>query len=170
MRFFNKIIVGILVLCIAGASFGTKPWVLTLEGLGPIKIGMSLDKLRTLKEIKLKGTKPGIGEDSCYLDSIQGITGVTLMIAENKIARINIDTKKFKTAAGAHLGMSENQLRRIYEEKLEKEPHRYVAKGHYYTLEDQKNHRALRFETKSNKIIRMYSGRDPEVYFVENCS
>lgn len=171
MKFCTRIIVALLAFSIAGASFGVQaPWVLTLEGLGPIKIGMSLSTVNALKGIKLKGTKPGIGEDSCYLESIQGITGVTLMIAENKVARINIDTKHFKTTAGAHLGMSESQLRSIYQGKLEKEPHRYEAKGHYYTLEDQENHRALRFETKSNKIIRMYTGRDPEVYFVENCS
>ncbi|WP_019217519.1 hypothetical protein [Legionella tunisiensis] len=49
------------------------------------------------------------------------------------------------------------------------EPHHYDQNGHYLTLIEKSKDRAIRFETDGKVITQIYSGRNQEAHYVEDC-
>ncbi|KTD18472.1 hypothetical protein [Legionella jordanis] len=163
------LIVGIVNTALA-IGVSVKQWKLSPEGLGPLKIGMSLKEAAQIKGISLSRHKPDVYENNeCYTETIKGIKGLSLMISHGQIVRINVNTVAISTTAGAHIGDSETKLRSLYQGKLDIEPHRYEEKGHYFTYSADGKRQALRFETNGKRITRMYAGQEPQVYYVEDC-
>ncbi|ASQ46557.1 hypothetical protein [Legionella clemsonensis] len=146
-------------------------WKLSPEGLGPLKIGMTLTEAAKIKGLQLSRNKPDVHEsEGCYTKTLKGIKHVSLMISNGKIVRINISSPRFFTSKGAHVGDSEAKVQTLYNNQLTVEPHRYEESGHYLTSVVKKpQERAIRFETDGKKITRIYAGQDPEVYYVEDC-
>ncbi|OCH96781.1 hypothetical protein A8135_06390 [Legionella jamestowniensis] len=146
-------------------------WKLSPDGLGPIKIGMTLKEVAKIKGLQLSGNKPDAYEsERCYTETLKGVKHVLLMISNGKVVRISISSPKIYTSKGAHIGDSEAKVQALYSDKLAVEKHRYEEKGHYLTfVVKQPQERAIRFETDGKKITRIYAGQAPEVYYVEDC-
>lgn len=147
-------------------------WRLTSDGLGPIKIGMTLDEAEKAshKKFSLRDPQSGMPEDeSCFYTNLNDIDSVSFMISYNKIVRININSGHIMTDLGAHIGLTEEELQIIYQDKLSKEKHKYIEKGHYLTLHFPKEERAIRFETDGKKVMRIYAGQEKEVEYTEDC-
>ncbi|MCE0723019.1 hypothetical protein [Legionella resiliens] len=147
-------------------------WTLSPNGLGPIKMNMTLKQAEHVTGKKFNSTKPDPNQaenESCFLVTLKGIDDVSFMISGNKIVRINITSPAYHTSTGAKIGDTESQVRALYKGKLTTEPHHYDPKGHYLTLFEKPDNRGIRFESNGKVITLIYSGNHEEVQYVEDC-
>jgi len=143
--------------------------VLTSEGLGPVKFGMSNTEVEKATGTKLKLPKPEPG-GNCAAVSISGGKG-TFMFFDRHLVRIDIKRPGVTTAEGAGVGMNENELRKIYGKKAEFTPHRYgEGPGDHYVDVKLGKDRLLIFETMKQRVDSFRIGTQEAAQLVEGCS
>ena len=143
---------------------------LSEDGLGQVQIGMQLSEAVNMG---LLSENPNLKPECDYVFPAVGAgipEGVSVMVVRGRLARIDVDTGVVTTEEGAKIGDTEDQLRELYEE-IEVTPHKYIEKGHYFTVrgDSASAGRAIVFETDGQRVTMFRSGRFPEVGWVEAC-
>jgi hypothetical protein len=143
------------------------PWTLTEEGIGPYHVGMTLAEARAAGDgLTLTDTT-----SPCYYARPKSApAGISLMMTDGHIARINVDSTTVATAAGARVGDTEERIRELYPGKVEVTPHKYTPGGHYMTVTPGAGDRRIVFETDGKTVLRFRGGKLPEVGWIEGCS
>jgi hypothetical protein len=140
---------------------------LTLEGLGPLRVGMTV---KQLKDAGFEITEdPTFDVNECAEVDIIGHDGIGVMFEEGRVTRIDISAAAIATQSGAKVGFTEAQVRRIYGNKLKTEPHHYDPKGHYMKVFSADRKRALVFETDGNVVTMFRAGAATSAEYVEGC-
>ena len=144
---------------------------LTEEGLGQIQIGMSLEDAVNMG---LLNQNPTMNSRCDFVFPAVGAgipEGVSVMVVNGKVARIDVDTGAVTTEDGAKIGDSEERLKSIYDDDLKVEPHKYNPGWHYMTVlgDSASAGKALVFETDGKSVTSFRVGRLPEVKWVEGC-
>jgi hypothetical protein len=143
-------------------------WIVRADGIGPLKVGVSLESAsRTLGE-ELRVTELGCD----HANPTRMPEGVLLMIIDDTVARVEIDTAGVRTAEGAQVGDSESRVLELYGALARIEPHKYTyPDGHYVVVAPPGDtlHRIV-FETFKGLVTTYRAGRLPAVQFVEGCS
>jgi len=95
---------------------------------------------------------------------------VRVMVEGGRIARVDVDTAGIRTAVGAGIGDTEEQVQRLYSGRVSVTPQKYVN-GHYLTVTPNvaDTSYAIVFETADGKVTRFRAGRRPQVEYVEGC-
>ena len=145
---------------------------LSEEGLGPVQIGMQLSEAVNMGVLS---ENPDLKPECDYVFPAVGAgipEGVSVMVVRGRIARIDVDTGAVTTDEGAKLGDTEQRLRSLYGEDLRETPHKYIEKGHYFTVmgDSASAGKALVFETDGQQVTMIRGGRLPEVGWEEACS
>lgn len=145
---------------------------LSEDGLGQIQIGMNLDDAVNMGLLNENPTmKPTC--DFVFPAVGAGIPdGVSVMVVEGRLARIDVDTGLVTTEDGAKIGDTEERIRTIYDGDVQVEPHKFITGGHYMTVvgDSTSAGKALVFETDGQRVTSFRAGRLPEVKWVEGCS
>lgn len=141
------------------------------DGLGPVQIGMQLSEAVSMG---LLSENPNLKPECDYVFPAVGAgipEGVSVMVVRGRVARIDVDTGAVTTDEGAKLGDSEERLKSLYGEDAKETPHKYIEKGHYFTVlgDSASAGKALVFETDGQQVTMFRSGRLPEVQWVEAC-
>jgi hypothetical protein len=148
-----------------------EPWTIRVDGVGPIRFGMTLADARAALGESLVVTPPG-GE--CGFTVPRGApAGVRFMAEQGKIVRVDVDSSGVRTTAGAEVGMSEADVRARYPVGLRVQPHKYDPKGRYLVLQGTQpadSARRLIFETDGRRVVRYRAGITPAVEYVEGCA
>lgn len=144
---------------------------LTLRGLGPIKVGMTLAEARKALSDPLKLEYAG-SEDCFYTTPSNMPEGIALMVTDDRISRIEISSPAYATLSGARVGQTQEQVMALYDGKLKKTRHTYIEEGFYLTfvpkdVEDQQYR--MVFDTDGKHVLGIRAGKLPEVEFVEGC-
>ncbi|HEX9938306.1 MAG TPA: hypothetical protein VGB15_14320 [Longimicrobium sp.] len=144
-------------------------WVLRADGVGPLRVGMTVDEANRAVEGGLDRTA---GLDECdYVRPKNGPAGVMLMVVDGRVARADVDSVLVATSQGVRLGDAESRVRGVYP-GARVEPHKYVD-GHYIiallNAPADTLHRLV-FETDGKVVTRMRGGVYPPVEYVEGCS
>ena len=140
--------------------------VLTLEGLGGLKIGQPPPKGGTWAE---RGAQTS---DSCRLVSSPKYPGVYAIAEGGKVRRITVSEKSdVRTAEGIGFGSSRAQVDSAFP-GFRESPHKYVAGGKYLTAPGaDKGAVAVRFELDAaGKVSAMHVGTMPVLGYVEGCA
>lgn len=172
-----------LVVCLAAIGVaaimpcGTYGWAtedalstnsrLTPDGIGPVKIGMTVEEVRSMiGPIEDDNTK----DQSCYfITPLRGPRGITFMIIDNRVARVDvIENSPILTDRGIGIGVSEAQIKKAYGENVEIGPHFYTD-GHYVRVSAPESKRLMLFETENGLIDTYRAGESYAVNFVEGC-
>ncbi len=143
-------------------------WVLHFDGIGPVKIGMSLSQLNTALEEKF--TMPKERDDqACFVVTSTRHPHVSFMPEDDKVTRIDIDGRGISTDKGIEVGDSENRVLKVYGAAVKVEPHAYNVDegGHYLTV--RSDGLGLRFETSNGKVESFYAGQFTSVQYIEGC-
>jgi hypothetical protein len=94
------------------------------------------------------------------------------MMDNSKVARVDVrETSSIRTAEGAGIGDTEEQIKTLYPGQFTVQPHKYTD-GHYLVIKPNgslANERII-FETDGKKVLQFRSGRTPAVEYVEGCS
>jgi hypothetical protein len=142
---------------------------LTAEGFGSVRIGMSLDSARQAVG------EPGVIHDTlapeCDYVRLTGLPeGVTLMIIDGRIVRIDMQAPGLATAEGARIGDSEPRIDSLYAPAVRREPHKYVDGSYLIVPSAKDTTRQLVFETDGRVVTAFRAGMLPMVRWVEGCS
>ena len=141
------------------------------DGLGQIQIGMNLDDAVGMG---LLNENPTMNPRCDFVFPAVGAgipDGVSVMIVQGKVARIDVDTGAVTTDDGAKIGDSEDRVKSIYGDDVQVEPHKYNPGWHYMTVmgDSASAGKAIVFETDGKRVTMFRAGRLPEVKWVEGC-
>ena len=138
---------------------------LSLEGLGPLRIGMTASEVRNAG---YRIAEPEFGElNGCAQVRIIEQEGVRLMFETDRVSRIEVNTPNILSVSGAHVGQSEEEIKRIYGSRLIIEGHQYDPDGHYLKVLSHDKKSSMVFETDGKVAIEMRAG--PATQYVEGC-
>lgn len=146
-------------------------WVLRADGVGPVRVGMTVAEANQAVSGGLDRTT---GLEQCdYVRPKQGPAGVSLMVENGRIARVDVrDSARVSTVAGVLPGESEARVREAYP-GVRVQPHKYDERGHYMIVipgaPSDTLHRIV-FETNGTVVTSMRGGLFPTVEYVEGCS
>jgi outer membrane protein assembly factor BamE (lipoprotein component of BamABCDE complex) len=150
------------------------PGQLSFNGLGPIRIGMSVSQASRALGVPILTQKYVTPNVNCYyvFPKAKSWEGIGLMVVNYKIVRIDIDTPSINTVSGAHIGMTEKQIKTLYP-GIRTEPHHYDDKGHYLIYESNDplyRPYSLLFETDGQRVYTFRAGYREPVGYVEGCA
>lgn len=153
----------------ATAADTTPPqWIVRGDGIGPLRVGVPLAAAsRTLGET-LRVTQAGCD----HVNPASMPEGILLMVIDDTIARVEIDSAGIFTAEGAQVGDSESRVLELYGARARIEPHKYTyPDGHYVVVTPPGDtlHRII-FETLKGRVTTYRAGRVPAVQLVEGCA
>ena len=144
-------------------------WVVTPDGIGAIRVGMTADELRAAV-----GDIPGANPtaECSYVRPSGAPAGVSVMLARGQVARVDVDSAGVRSDAGVAVGDSASKVADAYAARMTATPHKYVAGAQYLTVRSASPTDSLRrmvFETENGRVTRFRTGRVPEVEWVERC-
>ena len=183
---FITLLISTLVICtVFVTSVNAQPQLtersqLAINGIGPIRVGMTVDEASQSAGIKLisNGNSGGNDEYQCSYVQPQGEPkGISFMIAKGRIARVDINNQRITTIRGAKIGNTQEQIIKLYPGQIKASPHpdqgRLPYNGKYLTFVPKdaadKNYRII-FETSKNLVTRFRAGKLPEVDYIEGCA
>ncbi len=146
-------------------------WVLRFDGIGAVKIGMTVGQLNAALG-ETFSTPKAQDEQTCFYVEPKQHPDTTIMILEGRVARVDIIApntapSSTATAEGIRIGDSEARVKKVYGRVVAVSPHQYTPDGHYLTIKSGKY--GLRFETEQNKVTSFYAGTLDAIAFVEGC-
>jgi hypothetical protein len=147
----------LLCLTLVGSSLGSDAWVVREDGVGPVKIGMTLAKLSATLHQKLSEDK--FGTDNCFYAHARGHDNVSFMIIDAVCCDVNVEAPGIETSTGIQVGDSEAQVRRVYGSKIKMTALQYVDTGHYLTVVFPDGRYGVRFVTDKGKFTVFYAGK-----------
>ncbi|MBC7897636.1 MAG: hypothetical protein H7066_19615 [Cytophagaceae bacterium] len=146
-------------------------WTVSTTGFGPAHIGLTLAQLNTALGESLTLHDPI--DPSCGHVSPRAFpAGVSLMIVDDSVARVEVDTAGVRTADGAQVGDSEQSVLALYVGRVQVMPHKYTGpEGHYLVVSAPGDTMSrIVFETDGQRVERYRAGRRPAVDYVEGCA
>jgi hypothetical protein len=157
----------ILFLCLVSRSLTGDAWTVRSNGIGPVKIGMTLAQLS--ETLRQKLSEEESGTEGCFYIQARGHDHIAFMIIDGRLARIDVDASGIFTTSGLQVGDSEAHVRNFYGAKMKVTEHQYVDTGHYLTIRSDDPRYGMRFETDKGKITIFYAGTYHAIQYVEGC-
>ena len=145
----------------------------SFAGYGDMKLGSSAEEAKTAWGGELNG-KPGEAGGCYYLTPkwVKKPSDFSFMIEGDKFVRYDVGTDKEAAPGGGKVGMSVDQLNKLYGDSLQSTPHKYVQGGQYLSIAASGVAPSkLVFETDAaGKVSAWRVGLLPQVDYVEGCS
>src|SRR4029079_260895 len=109
----------------SSAATLTERTEVAIDGVGPIKVGMSRSEAERVSGIQII-IPPNAGMECRYGTAQGGPAGLWFMLIGDTIARIDIgDNPGIATAAGVHIGSTEADIGRLYASHVTVRPRKY---------------------------------------------
>jgi hypothetical protein len=142
----------------------------TLHGIGDLRIGMPAAELR--RRGGIEDPNP-LDEGDCNFWHLPGRDGLDFMVVGGRVVRIDIQSPGYRTQSGAHVGMSEAEVRALYGTAMRVEPHPYTGpEGHYLVYRARSKPYGMIFEThdETGRAETMRVGLWDYVQLIEGCA
>jgi hypothetical protein len=161
----------LVIMPASGQSQLTATSKLAINGIGPIRVGMTIQEAEASARTRLISEERS--EETCwYVKPQGGPRDISFMVIDGQIARVDISgNSPITTVSGARIGDSEDRIKSLYAVRIT--PHEYVQGGHYLTfVPNDTSDRQYRmvFETDGKRVKLIRSGRLPEVEYIEGCA
>lgn len=143
-------------------------------GYGDMKLGSTIDEARTAWGGELNGA-PMEGTTCHYLwpKWITRPADFAFMMEEGKFVRYDVGTDKETAPGGGKVGMTVDEVKKLYGDALKASPHKYTEGGQYLAIDagDVAPTTKLVFEADAaGKVTSWRVGLSPQVDYVEGCS
>jgi hypothetical protein len=154
---------------IAAQTLAGVRWCLSMNGLGPIRAGMTVEQVMGLADFS--GLERAAPAGECwYLRYHGGGNDFDLMIIKDKVVRIELNrASTLRTISGARIGSTEGELKSLYGARLDIQPHKYDEAGHTITMKSARGDYGMRFETSHGKVTAIQGGPWEHLHYVEGC-
>lgn len=154
---------------IAAAALAA-PWdaPMTFHGIGTLRIGTPVAALR---RIGATGENYPDPEIDCSYWRTPRWPGLLMMVSGGRVVRIETEDRRYRTASGARVGMTEAQIRRLYGPAMRVEAHPYTGpQGHYLVYRPRRAPYGLIIETDGRRATQVRVGSWEAVQLIEGCS
>jgi hypothetical protein len=145
----------------------------SFTGYGDMKLGSTVDEAKAAWGGELNG-KPSEGSTCYYLTPkwVKKASDFAFMAEEGKFVRYDVGTDKEAAPGGGKVGMTVDELQKLYGNALQSSPHKYVEGGQYLSIAASGVAPSkLVFETDAaGKVSAWRVGLSPQVDYVEGCS
>lgn len=142
-------------------------------GYGDMKLGSTVDEAKAAWGGELNG-KPSEGSTCYYLTPkwVEKPSDFAFMAEDGKFVRYDVGTDKEAAPGGGKVGMTVEELQKLYSNALQSSPHKYVEGGQYLSVAASGVAPSkLVFETDAaGKVTAWRVGLAPQVDYVEGCS
>lgn len=139
--------------------------VLSAEGFGPLRFGMSLNEAE--QALGAKAVLPEGADPACSMVRFAPLPTLRFMVEQGRVTRADADAG-VANALGVAVGDGLAALRARYP-KAELTPHKYDADGQYLTFPSADGGAAIVLELSGGKVTRIRAGLQPAVGYVETC-
>ena len=152
-------------------ALAAAPWdaPLTLHGIGTLRVGTPVAALRRIGATGEAYPDPDV--DFSYWHSARW-PGLMMMVSGGRVVRIETEDRRYRTASGARVGMTEAAIRRLYP-AMRVEPHPYTGpEGHYLIFRARGEPYGLIVETDpgTGRATQLRVGTWAAVQLIEGCS
>lgn len=145
----------------------------SFAGYGDMKLDSTVDEAKAAWGGELNG-RPSEGSTCYYLTPkwVKKASDFAFMAEDGKFVRYDVGTDKEAAPGGGKVGMSTEELQKLYNGALQSTPHKYVEGGHYLSIAASGVAPSkLVFETDAaGKVSAWRVGLSPQVDYVEGCS
>ncbi len=142
-------------------------------GYGDMKLGSTVDEARAAWGGELNGA-PMEGTTCHYLwpKWISRPADFAFMMEEGRFVRYDVGTDKETAPGGGKVGMSVEELQKLYGGALKASPHKYTQGGQYLSMDagDVAPTRLVFEVDAAGKVTSWRVGLSPQVEYVEGCS
>lgn len=149
----------------AGSGAGYK---VTFDGLGPIKIGMTVAQAEQALGARLVRAE-GYA-DACYFADPEGMPGVRLLVTNQTIARIDLSSASYATDKGAKVGDTEVTVLENLYPNARVEPQRGEDKTRRIAIYSENEQFMIMFETDGERVTGISVGKLGAVLSPKGCS
>ena len=151
----RKLITGLLLgCCLASRALASDNWVLREDGIGPVKIGMSLSQLNAVLHEKFSKPTEEWESQECFYVKPSRHPHITFMIEDGRVSRVDVDAAVVAASSGIRVGDSEARALKTYGSALKIDSHQYIENGHYLTIQSSSGRYGIRFQDGSGKSRR----------------
>ena len=142
-------------------------------GYGDMKLGSSVEEARAAWGGELNGA-PMEGTTCHYLwpKWISRPADFAFMMEDGRFVRYDVGTDKETAPGGGKVGMSVEELQKLYGGALKASPHKYTQGGQYLSMDagDVAPTRLVFEVDAAGKVTSWRVGLSPQVEYVEGCS
>lgn len=142
-------------------------------GYGDMKLGSTVDEARAAWGGELNGA-PMEGTTCHYLwpKWITRPADFAFMMEDGRFVRYDVGTDKETAPGGGKVGMSVEELQKLYGGALKASPHKYTQGGQYLSMDagDVAPTRLVFEVDAAGKVTSWRVGLSPQVEYVEGCS
>lgn len=148
------------------------------DGYGALRFGMTAAEVREAWEGELNGTPDqgasGESQPCYYLNPVGNPSPAyfAFMIERDKFVRYDVGNDKEVAPGGGKRGMTIDQIKALYPDRVKTSPHKYVDGGKYLRVKaSDGSGGVLVFEADPDgKVTQWRAGQPPQVDYVEGCS
>lgn len=145
---------------------------LSTAGLGPVRIGMTVEEAERVSGVTL--VPDDFGDATCrYHTPDRGPDGVGFMVSDGEIVRVDIFDGPITTLSGYGIGSTKQELTDAFSQRIEAGPHPYTD-GEYVAfvpVDELDADKRVIWETDIDGVVTaMRAGRVPFVEFIEGCA
>ena len=151
------------------------PGVIGYTGFGPATFGANEEQVRMAWGKELTGPKPDT-PDGCYYLMPEPRTRrgyrIGFMFENQRFVRIDVDADDIEAPGGGRVGMTTQDIQRLYAGHVQVQGHKYVEGGHYLRIPNPAGGSGVvLFETDADGRVSAWRiGEPPQVDYVEGCS
>lgn len=165
-------LVATLLAAAGGASAAPASQVLTVDGLGAVRIGMTIAAVEKAIGGKLEGA--AIESDDICVEKVSkaGPQDVFYMFEDRKLSRISLgEGSNIVTPRGIGVGATAAQVRRAYGPKLKSDEHPYEGPpGEFLTFWTVPGKRGISFETDTSRTVKVIHAGTGAIEYAEGCA
>ncbi|MGA9527495.1 MAG: hypothetical protein WBS24_05220 [Terriglobales bacterium] len=109
----RTLVASLVLSTLATSTAVGEEWVIRQDGVGPVKIGMSLSQLNAVLHEKFVMPMRKDEQACFYVDSAEH-PHILFMVVKGRLARVDVTEAGTRTAEGIEVGDSENRARQVY--------------------------------------------------------
>lgn len=178
---FVTLVIATVVICTVWVTSVNAQFQLTnnsklaLNGIGSIRVGMTVDEASRAAGVRLIKSYEPLNEEFCsYFKPQAGLTGISFMVTKGRIVRVDISNERVTTIKGAKIGDTEEQIFSLYPGQIRVIKNPLSGRGNNMTFVPRdaadSNYRLI-FQTGNDKRVKyLRSGQLPQVEYIEGCS
>ncbi len=141
---------------------------LTTAGLGEVRLGMTVGEAEVASG-RLMDLPAGVEESPCYEVTARDLPGVRFVVVDGRIRVIDVRDAGFATSSGARIGMSADEIRTLFGERIDETPIE-GSSALTFVPSDANDPARVVFLSDGTAVTRMLSGTVPHVLSLDACA